>query len=119
VPKTYRAVVAHAPVREEALERLRAGVQLEDGRTRPAQAKRLAPDKVELTLREGRKRQVRRMLEEVGHPVKQLQRVQFGPLRLDVGEGKFRQLNKQEVAALRRPSPREPSRGRRRRSSGS
>jgi 23S rRNA pseudouridine2605 synthase len=119
VPKTYRAVVARAPVREEALERLRAGVQLEDGRTRPAQAKRLAPDKVELTIREGRKRQVRRMLEEVGHPVKHLQRVQFGPLRLDVGEGKFRQLNKQEVAALRRPAPREPSRGRRRRSSGS
>ena len=64
VPKTYRAVVAHAPVREEALERLRAGVQLEDGKTRPAEAKRLAPDKVELTIREGRKRQVRRMLEE-------------------------------------------------------
>jgi 23S rRNA pseudouridine2605 synthase len=127
VPKTYRAVVAHAPVREEALERLRSGVELEDGRTRPAEAKRLAADKVELTIREGRKRQVRRMLEEVGHPVKHLQRVQFGPLRLDVGEGKFRQLTKNEVAKLRAPSsagnPRPgrsgPSRGRRRRSSGS
>jgi 23S rRNA pseudouridine2605 synthase len=119
VPKTYRAVVAHAPVREEALERLRQGIELDDGPTRPAEARRIAPDKVELTIREGRKRQVRRMLEAVGHPVKHLQRVQFGPLRLDIGEGQHRQLTKQEVAALRRPSPRGPSRGRRRRSSGS
>jgi 23S rRNA pseudouridine2605 synthase len=119
VPKTYRAVVAHAPVREDALERLRRGIELDDGPTRPAQARRLAPNQVELVLREGRKRQVRRMLEAVGHPVKHLQRVQFGPLRLDIGEGQHRQLTKAEVAALRRPSPRAPSRGRRRRSSGS
>jgi 23S rRNA pseudouridine2605 synthase len=127
VPKTYRAIVAQAPVKEEALEQLRAGVELDDGPTQPVQAKRLAPNQVELVLREGRKRQVRRMLEAVGHPVKQLQRVQFGPLRLDVGEGQFRQLNAKEVALLRQPSSagnphpgrRGPSRGRRPRSSGS
>jgi 23S rRNA pseudouridine2605 synthase len=101
VSKTYRAVVARAPVHEEALERLRAGVELDDGRTAPTQARRLAPDRVELVLREGRKRQVRRMLEEVGHPVKSLQRVAFGPLRLDLAEGAFRQLTKAEVQRLR------------------
>jgi 23S rRNA pseudouridine2605 synthase len=101
VPKTYRATVAKAPVKEEAIERLREGVELEDGKTAPAQAKRIGPDKIELIIREGRKRQVRRMLEEVGHPVKSLQRVAFGPLRLDLAEGAFRQLTKGEVEKLR------------------
>jgi 23S rRNA pseudouridine2605 synthase len=115
VPKTYRATVARAPVKEEALERLRQGVELDDGMTAPAQARRIAPDKIELVLREGRKRQVRRMLEEVGHPVKALQRVAFGPLKLDLGEGAFRQLTKVEVERLRsapgafgQPKPRRP-----------
>jgi 23S rRNA pseudouridine2605 synthase len=101
VEKTYRATVARAPVKEQALERLRAGVTLEDGPTLPAQARRLAADKIELIIREGRKRQVRRMLEEVGHPVKALQRVAFGPLRLDLAEGAHRQLTKAEVQRLR------------------
>jgi 23S rRNA pseudouridine2605 synthase len=101
VPKVYRATVAKAPVKEEAIERLREGVELDDGKTAPALAKRIAPDKIELTIREGRKRQVRRMLEEVGHPVKSLQRVAFGPLKLDLGEGAFRQLTKSEVERLR------------------
>ncbi|MCW3005858.1 MAG: rRNA pseudouridine synthase [Solirubrobacterales bacterium] len=101
VPKTYRATVAKAPIKEEALERLRTGVELEDGMTAPAEAKRVAPDKIELIIREGKKRQVRRMLEEVGHPVKSLQRVAFGPLKLDLGEGAFRQLTKVEIERLR------------------
>lgn len=101
VPKTYRATVAKAPVKEEALERLRSGVELDDGMTAPAEAKRVKPDTIELVIREGRKRQVRRMLEEVGHPVKALQRVQFGPLKLDLAEGAFRQLTKAEIERLR------------------
>jgi pseudouridine synthase len=94
-------VVAKAPVKEEALELLRDGVELDDGPTAPAQAKRIAPDRIELTIREGRKRQVRRMLDAVGHPVKSLQRVAFGPLKLDLAEGAFRQLTKVEVERLR------------------
>jgi len=119
VPKTYRAVVAHPPVREEALERLRAGIELDDGPTQPAEVRRLGPDTVELTIREGRKRQVRRMLEAVGHPVRRLERVRFGPLRLDLAEGEHRQLTKREVELLRAPPRRRPSPPRRRRSSGS
>jgi 23S rRNA pseudouridine2605 synthase len=61
VPRTYRATVRHPPVREPALRALREGVELEDGRTAPAAARRLAPDRLELTIHEGRKRQVRRM----------------------------------------------------------
>ncbi|MBX5441006.1 MAG: rRNA pseudouridine synthase [Solirubrobacteraceae bacterium] len=122
VPKTYRAVVANAPVGEAALERLRRGLVLDDGPTQPAEVRRLAPDTVELTIREGRKRQVRRMLDAVGHPVRRLTRVRFGPLRLDLPEGAHRTLTAREVEALRaQPAPprRPPSRRRRRRSSGS
>ena len=64
-----------------ALRALRAGVELEDGRTAPARVRRLAPDTLELTIHEGRKRQVKRMCEAVGHPVRSLTRVSFGPLR--------------------------------------
>jgi 23S rRNA pseudouridine2605 synthase len=105
VEKTYRAIVARAPVKEAALEKLRGGVELDDGVTAPAQARRLAADRIELVIREGRKRQVRRMLDAVGHPVKALQRVAFGPLRLDLAEGAFRQLTKAEVQRLRGAPP--------------
>ena len=102
VPKTYRAVVRHPPVRGEALQALREGVELEDGRTAPARARRVAPREVELTIHEGRKRQVRRMLEAVGHPVVRLQRIAFGSLRLGgLEEGDARRLSPREVEALR------------------
>jgi 23S rRNA pseudouridine2605 synthase len=102
VPRTYRAKVRHPPVREEALRALREGVELDDGRTAPARAKRLATDRVELTIHEGRKRQVRRMLEAVGHPVVALERVRFGPLRLGtLEEGRYRRLTAAEVERLR------------------
>jgi len=105
VPRTYHAKVRRAPVREEALRRLREGVELEDGRTAPARAKRLAPDRIELTIHEGRKRQVRRMLEEVGHPVIALERVRFGPLWLGkLEEGQHRRLSAPEIEKLRRAS---------------
>jgi 23S rRNA pseudouridine2605 synthase len=102
VPRTYRAVVRRPPVREAALRRLREGVELDDGRTAPARVRRLAPDRIELVLHEGRKRQVRRMCEAVGHPVVRLERVAFGPLALgDLAPGAHRRLGAAEVARLR------------------
>jgi 23S rRNA pseudouridine2605 synthase len=102
VPKTYRAIVRHPPVRESALRLLREGVELDDGRTAPARARRVTPSEIELTIHEGRKRQVRRMLEAVGHPVVSLQRVAFGSLRLGtLSEGSHRRLPAAEVERLR------------------
>lgn len=103
VPKTYRARVANPPVREPALRALRDGVELDDGMTAPAKVRRLHADEVELTIHEGRKRQVRRMCEAVGHPVRTLQRVAFGPLRLgDLPVGASRRLTPAEVERLRK-----------------
>jgi 23S rRNA pseudouridine2605 synthase len=103
VPRVYRAQVRSPPVREPALRKLRDGVQLEDGRTAPARVRRLAPDKLEIVLHEGRKRQVRRMCDAVGHQVVRLERVAFGPLRLgDLPLGGHRRLTAAEVERLRR-----------------
>jgi 23S rRNA pseudouridine2605 synthase len=103
VPRTYHAKVRHPPVREEALRRLREGIELDDGRTAPARVKRLGADRVEVTIHEGRKRQVRRMLEAVGHPVIALERVRFGPLWLGkLEEGQHRRLTAPEIEKLRR-----------------
>lgn len=102
VPRTYRARVANAPVHEPALRALREGVLLEDGLTAPAKVRKLASNHLELTIHEGRKRQVKRMLDEVGHPVYTLERVAFGPLRLgSLPEGEFRKLTPAEVERLR------------------
>jgi 23S rRNA pseudouridine2605 synthase len=102
VPRTYRAVVSNAPVGSAALNALRRGVKLDDGTTAPAHARRVAPNVIELVLHEGRKRQVRRMCEAVGHPVRSLQRVAFGPLVLgDLREGAVRTLRAKEIEALR------------------
>jgi 23S rRNA pseudouridine2605 synthase len=103
VPRVYRATVRRPPVRGKALQALREGVELDDGTTAPARVKRLAPDTVELTIREGRKRQVRRMLDAVGHPVVALERVAFGPLGLrGLEPGAHRRLTDQEIERLRR-----------------
>lgn len=102
VPKVYRARVGRPPVRDRALRALREGVELDDGRTAPAQVRRLAADTVEVTLHEGRKRQVRRMLEHVGHPARELSRIAFGPLELGrLAAGTARRLRPEEVDALR------------------
>jgi 23S rRNA pseudouridine2605 synthase len=102
VPKTYRAKVARPPVGEGALRALRDGVDLDDGRTAPARVRLLRPDVIELTIHEGRKRQVRRMCEAVGHPVLALRRVAFGALRLgDLPPGAHRRLSAAEVDRLR------------------
>jgi len=102
VAKTYRVRVAGAPVGERALRALRAGVELEDGRSSPAQVRRLGPDGLELTIHEGRNRQVRRMCEAVGHRVLELQRVAIGPLALGgLPAGAHRRLSDAEVQSLR------------------
>ena len=101
VPKSYRVRVWGAPVSPRAVEALRAGVELDDGLTAPARVRKLAWDTIELTIREGRNRQVKRMCEHVGHRVRSLQRVAFGPLLLaDLPEGGHRVLTAAEVQAL-------------------
>jgi 23S rRNA pseudouridine2605 synthase len=101
VEKTYRAIVGGGPLRERELRALREGVELEDGRTAPAGVRRVSADTLELTLHEGRKRQVKRMCEAVGHPVKRLERIRFGPLELgDLPRGRWRKLSDAEVRAL-------------------
>jgi 23S rRNA pseudouridine2605 synthase len=103
VSKTYRAVVANAPVRSGALRALREGVVLEDGTTAPARVRLISPDVLEIAIHEGRKRQVKRMCEAVGHPVRRLERVAFGPLALgDLPPGRYRRLSDAEVQALTR-----------------
>ena len=80
---------------------LRAGVELDDGMTAPARVRRVTADTLELTIHEGRKRQVKRMCEAVGHPAKRLERVAFGPLSLgDLPRGRWRKLGADEVQAL-------------------
>jgi 23S rRNA pseudouridine2605 synthase len=102
VPKTYRVRVGGGPIRRQSLSRLREGVELEDGRTGPAQVRSLGDGVLELTITEGRNRQVRRMCEAVGHPVRELTRIAFGPLRLGaLASGDSRRLNATEIARLR------------------
>ena len=103
VPKTYRAVVRNPPVREPALRKLREGVELDDGRTSPAKVRKISSGELELTIHEGRKRQVRRMCDAIGHRVESLERVAFGPLRLgNLPAGGHRRLTGAEVERLRR-----------------
>jgi 23S rRNA pseudouridine2605 synthase len=103
VPRTYRAVVANPPVTERALKALQHGVKLDDGRTAPAKARKIKPDTIELTIHEGRKHQVKRMCAEVGHPVRRLTRIAFGPLELgSLQPGRHRRLTDAEVARLNR-----------------
>ena len=102
VPKTYRVKVVKPPVKPAELEQLRNGVRLEDGMTAPAKVRRVRADTIELTIQEGRNRQVRRMMEAVGHRVHTLQRIAFGPLRLgSLQEGQSRRLTPRELAQLR------------------
>jgi 23S rRNA pseudouridine2605 synthase len=102
VPKVYRARVAEGPVSSRSLHLLRTGIELDDGRTLPAKVAQPRPGVLEITLREGRKRQVRRMCEAVGHPVIALERIAMGSLRLaGLKPGAHRRLTPDEVATLR------------------
>jgi 23S rRNA pseudouridine2605 synthase len=108
VEKTYVAEV-EGDAGEEALQRLRDGIELDDGPTAPARARRLGRDRVELVLHEGRKHQVKRMLAAVGDPVTRLHRSAYAGLTLEGLEpGACRELTDREVELLRtvvRPRP--------------
>ena len=101
VDKVYVAEVWGQPT-DGTLRKLAEGVKLEDGKTAPAQVKRIESGRIELTIHEGRNRQVKRMLEAVGHRVKTLHRSQYGPLTLEGLEpGAWRELEPSEVERLR------------------
>ena len=101
VDKVYEAEVEGDPDRP-ALTRLREGVELDDGRTAPARARRIGPGRVELTIHEGRKHQVKRMCEAVGYPVRHLHRPRYAGLGLEgLAPGEWRELTADEVASLR------------------
>ena len=101
VEKTYVADVEGDPD-DEALQRLRDGVELDDGRTAPARARRLGRGRVELVLHEGRTHQVKRMLAAIGHPVPRLHRPTYAGLTLKGLEpGACRELEPFEVEQLR------------------
>src|SRR5512146_12429 len=101
VDKVYEVECWKQPTDDE-LARVRAGVELEDGPTSPAGVRRIDGALIELVLHEGRNRQVRRMVEAVGHRVKQLHRSRYGPLTLDGLEpGAWRELEASEVERLR------------------
>jgi 23S rRNA pseudouridine2605 synthase len=102
VPRTYLARVGGGAVPEHALRHLREGVELDDGPTAPAKVRQVERGVLELTIKEGRKRQVRRMCEAIGHPVTELTRIAFGPLRLtDLAPGQHRRLTQAEIERLR------------------
>jgi 23S rRNA pseudouridine2605 synthase len=101
VEKVYEADVEGEPD-DEALRRLAEGVELENGRTAPAKARRLGPSRLELTLHEGRKHQVKRMCEAVGHPVVRLHRSRYAGLDVvGLEPGEVRELSVAEIARLR------------------
>jgi 23S rRNA pseudouridine2605 synthase len=101
VEKVYEAEVDGEPS-DEALDALERGVELDDGPTAPARARRLSPSLVELSIHEGRKHQVKRMLEAVGHPVTRLHRSRYAGLTVDgIEPGRWRDLTEEEIASLR------------------
>jgi 23S rRNA pseudouridine2605 synthase len=117
VRRTYRARLRRPPS-DEQLRRLRRGVMLDDGPTAPASVRRVSPLVVEITLREGRNRQLRRMAEAVGNQIVALRRVRFGSVELgSLPQGRARRLARREVERLwkdSRPVTRQPRRTARR-----
>jgi 23S rRNA pseudouridine2605 synthase len=100
VEKAYRVELKRPPA-EEDLRRLADGVELDDGRTAPAQVRRLGERQIEIVLREGRNRQVRRMAEAIANRVERLCRVRFGPIELGaLPSGQARRLGEDEVGRL-------------------
>jgi 23S rRNA pseudouridine2605 synthase len=100
IPRTYRVRLRRAPI-EDDLRKLRQGVKLDDGPTAPAKVRRVSPRVIELTIREGRNRQVRRMAEAIGNEVLELGRIRFASLGLgDLAEGDSRRLRDSELRRL-------------------
>jgi 23S rRNA pseudouridine2605 synthase len=118
VEKEYLAEVEGVPS-AGALRRLRQGVELDDGMTAPATVGVVAPGVLRIVIHEGRNRQIRRMAEAVGHPVRRLVRTRIGPLaERGLGPGEWRPLTLTEVRDLAssagpRPGPRDDPRKRR------
>jgi 23S rRNA pseudouridine2605 synthase len=109
VEKVYEAEVEGEPS-ESALDRLRSGVELDDGPAAPARVRRLGPGRIELAIHEGRKHQVKRMLAAVGHPVTRLHRSQYGGLTLEGLEpGTWRELEPFEAELLSAASQPRPA----------
>jgi pseudouridine synthase len=117
VDKVYVADVEGRPT-DETILRLAQGVDLDDGRTAPARVERLGPSRLELSIHEGRNRQVKRMCEAVGHPVRSLHRRAYAGLTLGrLRPGEWRRLDRREIESLRaatgtRPAPRRSRTGR-------
>jgi 23S rRNA pseudouridine2605 synthase len=112
IDKEYLAEVEGTPTRA-TLRQLREGVDLDDGRTAPAGASLVSPGLLKLTIHEGRNRQVRRMCEAVGHPVRRLVRTRIGPLAdRSLAPGEWRPLTPDEVHALYEASSDSASGGR-------
>jgi 23S rRNA pseudouridine2605 synthase len=100
VPRTYRTRLRRPPS-DTDIGRLRDGVELDDGPTSRAKVRRVSPRVLEITIREGRNRQVRRMVEAVGNDVVELERITFGPLRLgELPRGEARKLRAAELRRL-------------------
>jgi 23S rRNA pseudouridine2605 synthase len=103
VDKVYEAEVEGEPS-DEALAQLAEGLELEDGMTSPAKVDRLGPSRIELTIHEGRKHQVKRMLQAVGHPVRHLHRSRYAGLMLEgLAPGEWRELTSEEIKRLKEP----------------
>ena len=101
VPKTY-LVKASKIISDEQLDQLRKGIELRDGPTRPAIVNRVGPSKFEITISEGRNRQVRRMVEALEAKVLKLVRVAIGDIRIgDLAIGKARELTTSELKRLK------------------
>ncbi len=111
VPKTYLVKVSGVPA-EEGLQKIRDGVRIPEGEGKSARYVKTAPARValfkrgdnpwfEVTLIQGRNRQIRKMFEVVGHRVEKIKRVRYGPLQLDVDPGEYRALSLREVAQLK------------------
>jgi pseudouridine synthase len=104
VDKVYEVEVEGRPP-NDTLRGLAEGVELADGLTAPAEVRRLSPSRIELTLHEGRKHQVKRMCQAVGHPVRRLHRSRYANLTLEgLAQGEWRELTAAEVVELRRLS---------------
>lgn len=102
IKKTYLAKISGV-LTEEKLDKLRKGIELEDGMTSPAEIYMIEKDLVEITIHEGRNRQVRRMFSAIGCDVKRLKRIKFAKLTLEgLKVGKYRELTMKEVEELKK-----------------
>lgn len=100
--KEYEVVVSR-PIADDALDKMASGIHLPGGRTRPAEVKRISPNQFRIVLKEGRNRQIRRMVEKIGNRVKELKRIRISNVRLGaLKEGCWRYLAEKEKSGLLR-----------------